>query len=391
MGRRRKKKITYDSGETKAFIGLLFLFAGALAILSYFIDGGVFAFVHSLTVDATFFLGIFLFNVSLHLFHSEFPLARGKSLLGQFMFVVFYSAFLNSLFGGGQAIGAGTATKYGGIVGYNVYSFMRENVFLNFTPVVIIILVIIAVPLSLSMSILDFLDKLGGALQWIWNKLSAGRGNNDEDIQQIPVYNPSTFGDFQKGTIKDGVKTPAKLMHPDEDTSERAKEKIHQPHVEIKEQSMDGAYVNEELQYPDWKLPPTTLLNSYKKKKHSQENIKKNADIIEQTLQSFGVKAKVVDVLIGPTVTQYALDIALGTKVSKISNLANDLALALATSSSAVRIEAPIPGTSYVGIEVPNEDREVVYVRELMEDPKVREHRLNLPLGSVKILTAANW
>jgi hypothetical protein len=61
MGRRRKQKFTYDSDETKAFLGLVALFGGALAILSYVIEGGVFAFIHSLTADATFFLGIFLF------------------------------------------------------------------------------------------------------------------------------------------------------------------------------------------------------------------------------------------------------------------------------------------------------------------------------------------
>src|SRR3990172_11910780 len=176
---RRKKHITYDCGETKALIGLIALLIGALAILSYFIEGRIFAFIHSLTADATFFLGIFCLNLALHLFRSNFPTARGRSLFGQFLFVVFYSSFLNSIFGGGEAIGVADKTRYGGIVGYNVYTFMRENIFLNFTPVVIIVIVILSIPLSLSMSVLEFLDKLGAGLQWVWNKLSAVRRKED--------------------------------------------------------------------------------------------------------------------------------------------------------------------------------------------------------------------
>jgi len=159
------------------------------------------------------------------------------------------------------------------------------------------------------------------------------------------------------------------------------KTKIAQPKVAVKEVSAgEGAFANEELQYPNWKLPPTDLLNPYTKFKPLQEDIKKNADIIEQTLQSFGVKANVVDVLIGPTVTQYALDIALGTKVSKIQNLSNDLALALAVPSNAIRIEAPIPGTSYVGVEVPNENRQFINIREVIEGSSFKNAAGNLPV-----------
>ncbi|MFQ5493504.1 MAG: DNA translocase FtsK 4TM domain-containing protein [Candidatus Dojkabacteria bacterium] len=395
MGRKKKKKnITYDSQETKAFIGLIALFGGVLAILSYFMEGGVFDFIHALTADATFFLAIFLFNLALYLFRSEFPLARGRSLLGQILFLLAYPAFLNAIFGGGSTLPLGQEFRYGGVVGHYIYTFLNENIFLNFTPVVLIVAIVFAIPLSLSMSILEFLDRLGSGLQWIWSKFSSvGRGSDEESVQEVPILNPTTFGDFRKSKKDAGGKD-------DEDASEeknragsekpaREKPKSKQPKVDIKEESVEGAYINEELQFPDWKLPPLTLFNPYKKQKPPQEDIKKNADIIEQTLNSFGVKAKVEEVLVGPTVTQYALDIALGTKVSKIANLANDLALALATSSSAVRIETPIPGTSYVGIEVPNSKRTNVYIKEIMEDSRMREGKFHLALGVGKDISGA--
>jgi S-DNA-T family DNA segregation ATPase FtsK/SpoIIIE len=82
--------------------------------------------------------------------------------------------------------------------------------------------------------------------------------------------------------------------------------------------------------------------------------VKWSASTIENTLESFGIRAKVREVNLGPAVTQYALEISLGTKLSKITALANDLALALAAPTGQIRIEAPIPGRSYVGIEIPN-------------------------------------
>jgi S-DNA-T family DNA segregation ATPase FtsK/SpoIIIE len=126
-------------------------------------------------------------------------------------------------------------------------------------------------------------------------------------------------------------------------------------------------------------LPPVELLNPFKKQKHSQDNIKHNCDVIERTLESFGIRAKVVDVLIGPSVTQFALDLTLGIKVSKIVNLTKDLALSLAIPANSIRLETPIAGTTYIGIEVPNEFRETVYLKEAMADPQLKEQKLNLP------------
>ncbi|KXK26965.1 MAG: DNA translocase SpoIIIE [candidate division WS6 bacterium OLB20] len=388
-GRPRKKKgIQYDSQETRAVIGLLFLFAGLLGVLSYFMDGGIFTFFRSLTGDATIFLAILCFNSSLHMFDSKFPLAGGRSLAGQALFVVFYAAFVQSIFGGSDPLGRNDPTRYGGIVGSFVYTFLLENIFLNFTPVFIIVMIVLSIPLALSMTILEFLDRVGRGIEFLWAKFSGARaqaaqdeetGEKDENIADVPILSPSTFGDFRRQQ-QDTAKSDDDKDDVQE-TPSPAVAKIKQPKVEITEESKEGAYINEELQYPDWKLPPISLLNDFVKKKPAKEDIRKNADIIEQTLNSFGVKAKVVDVLVGPSVTQYALDIALGTKVSKIANLSNDLALALATSASAVRIEAPIPGTSYVGIEVPNAEREAVFIKEIMSDSRMKDNSMHLPLA----------
>lgn len=132
-----------------------------------------------------------------------------------------------------------------------------------------------------------------------------------------------------------------------------------------------------------WDYPPLSLLVDTNVGKADRGDIKANAAIIERTLESFGVQAKVVEVNLGPAVTQYAIEVALGTKLTKITGLANDLALALAAPSGQIRIEAPIPGRSLVGIELPNRSPEFVPLKTIMESDSMREskHKLTVSLG----------
>lgn len=132
-----------------------------------------------------------------------------------------------------------------------------------------------------------------------------------------------------------------------------------------------------------WVYPPLTLISDIAQKEPDRGDVKKNSDTIEKTLDSFGVRARVAEVNRGPTVTQYALEIVMGTKLSKITALSNDLALALAASTGQVRIEAPIPGRSLVGIEIPNKKAEIVTFKKLASSPLFlnNSHPLLVPLG----------
>ncbi len=115
-----------------------------------------------------------------------------------------------------------------------------------------------------------------------------------------------------------------------------------------------------------WQLPPLSILTDEKQGKADRGDLNANAATIEKTLDSFGIEAKVVEVNCGPAVTQYAIEVALGTKLSKISALQSDLALALAAPQGQIRIEAPIPGRSLVGIEIPNRSLEFVSLKQML-------------------------
>ncbi|MBS9336143.1 DNA translocase FtsK [Fructobacillus papyrifericola] len=132
----------------------------------------------------------------------------------------------------------------------------------------------------------------------------------------------------------------------------------------------------------DYQLPQTSLLTKTKATDQSKEARSLNAKsrLVHDTLQSFGVEATVSSVSLGPTVTQYELKPGQGVKVNRIANLADDLALALAAKS--IRIEAPIPGKPYVGIEVPNDTQAVVGFRDMIEQSKtLSDGLLTVPLG----------
>ena len=116
-----------------------------------------------------------------------------------------------------------------------------------------------------------------------------------------------------------------------------------------------------------------------------EEELKNNATKLVETLNSFGVSTKIVDICRGPSVTRYELQPAAGVKISKITSLADDIALALA--SSGVRIEAPIPNKSAIGIEIPNKNRATVSLREIIETPVYKNAKSKLNVGLGKDIT----
>src|SRR5690606_10495993 len=135
-------------------------------------------------------------------------------------------------------------------------------------------------------------------------------------------------------------------------------------------------------QVSNYQLPPLSLLKKLPKNvSHSKENMEKNAEKLENTLQSFGVKANVVQVRRGPAVTRYEIQPQVGVKVSRIVNLVDDLALALAAKD--IRMEAPIPGKSAIGIEVPNEEIAIVGLRDVLESDAYQraKSKLSMALG----------
>ncbi len=170
---------------------------------------------------------------------------------------------------------------------------------------------------------------------------------------------------------------------PREEPEPREEKKAEPAEEERKPVLRVVAEPEDDLPDIEWKLPPIALLDTVTaRRERMKDEIKKNAVIIEQTLETFGVPAKVVGVNPGPAVTQFEVQPGPGVQVKRITALQNDLSLALAASP--LRLEAPIPGKSAVGIEVPNKAASLVTIREVVETAAFREgtHKLALALGN---------
>jgi S-DNA-T family DNA segregation ATPase FtsK/SpoIIIE len=128
-------------------------------------------------------------------------------------------------------------------------------------------------------------------------------------------------------------------------------------------------------------LPPLTLLEKVEVKSRGmkRESLIMNARLLEKKLEDFGVEGKVVEVKPGPVINMYELEPAAGVKINRVANLADDLAMALKAQS--VRIIAPIPGKSVIGIEIPNLGRDLVHLRDVLDDNKFLESKYRLPIA----------
>lgn len=152
----------------------------------------------------------------------------------------------------------------------------------------------------------------------------------------------------------------------------------------LADQQVDHGLDKSTVSYDDnYQFPPLSLLKAVQASDQSSDKDKtrQNTAILEETFKSFGVEVNVKKAILGPTITRYEVQPAVGVKVSRIVNLADDLALALAAKD--IRIEAPIPGKPYIGIEVPNQKAQSVAFKDAMEhqDQKAKDHPLMVPLG----------
>ncbi|KJS82787.1 MAG: hypothetical protein JM58_13960 [Peptococcaceae bacterium BICA1-8] len=177
------------------------------------------------------------------------------------------------------------------------------------------------------------------------------------------------------------VEVPLIISHYENGSSSKnIKSKKEQ---EIKSNIVDFPLNNKKQINEDFVLPKAAMLEKVKRNSNNltQKDINENILVLQNTLESFGVKGKVVQVSCGPSITRYEFQPAPGVKVSRIVNLADDIALSLAAAG--VRIEAPIPGKAAIGIEVPNQEIATVSLREVLETDEYKnaQSKLTVALG----------
>lgn len=168
-----------------------------------------------------------------------------------------------------------------------------------------------------------------------------------------------------------------------QDSSDEAESvTVARPRITNDAATVKPSAVTQSIPKEGYSLPPLTILQEPDARpKRTQQEVQNNIDILEQTLEEFGIEANVVEIAHGPTLTRYEIQLGPGIRVSRVKNLGDNLAMSL--SASHVRVEAPIPGKAAIGVEVPNSKRATVRLREVADTEEFMKHpsRVAICLG----------
>ena len=273
----------------------------------------------------------------------------------------------------------------GGIVGA-IFSYIFVSAFGDGAKIVVYTMFVLGIILLLNVSILELYNKIKPHVINIFNRDEEG----DEDEENEPESKVNVNSPEDEELIEEPavVSAPVKVESIDNDVPiVRTPPKIisNEPEEIKDEVIINSSNVN-------YQLPSINLLNTVKNVSNKENEVKAKESIteLEKVLNDFDITGKVVQVNIGPTVTQFELEIKAGTKVSKLLSIQREIALALAAKD--IRIEAPIPGKSTIGIELPNKINSSVSFKEVLTKmPEVNEKNL-LAVGLGKdIMGKVKW
>ena len=244
----------------------------------------------------------------------------------------------------------------GGIIG-GVFAIVFDKLF-SYTGMKIVAITLIALGFSLfiGFSLFDLLKEKWENRTPREKKVKEPKVKDEHKKVIINDGNEENANEEKEEGKKIKISNIAELTQVDNNVEEKI----------VEQKDKDGAKEKSVVKNPDYQLPSLDLLDKPKKKSKTTDNsiIEKNITTLEKVLEDFKIKGKVVEVHVGPTVVQYELEIASGTRVNKITSINREISLALAKKD--VRIEAPIPGKQAVGIEVPNKEKEAVHLREAL-------------------------
>jgi DNA segregation ATPase FtsK/SpoIIIE, S-DNA-T family len=364
MGRKKKALKLHIKPETLYSIAALVLIVmGILVIVSFTEQGVILSLLYRLLSASLgmsmLFLPFVFIAAGLVMFRTKWAWSKPHVLLGTLFLMI------------------GTmGVTHSGAVGREVFFNLAELVSTAGSYAIFVTCLIIGFLIMLQLSIAEVLELMGKMKPQPGVKPNASDFSDDDAKKasrfQIPKLS-LPFGKKSGFDVNDN--TSASEMPPDETSTTAV-----QPAAAGAELSDKGTVSANQAQLI-WEYPPLSLLSNARGGEADRGDVKANAQVIENTLDSFGIKARVAEVNYGPSVTQYALEITRGTKLSKITALATDLALALAAPTGQIRIEAPIAGRSLVGVEVPNHSAQYVNLRTMLTSAVMKNHKSKLAVS----------
>ncbi|MBQ8891525.1 MAG: DNA translocase FtsK [Bacilli bacterium] len=380
MAKRKKKKETKKSFAYQVeLLGIIYILIGILGICGYGPCGELICAFAAFLFGCLYF--VFLAFVILIGFYiilkKEYPDFFNTKLVGFYILIIgilmllhvsyinngFISfsdtmtlTFKNSMHVFDIVNGASRNLAFenigGGLIGGFFISIFTALFDVSGVKIIYIVLITFGALIITGISIADVIKKMiDGSKKMMPHKKEV----NEEEPHDVKINNHEEDDKEEKVVITD--------------IKELKKAKVVDNTNNVEEVQMDSDSKDEiEVIRPNenYKLPPLNILDQPKKtKNNNQAGIETNIKKLEEVLREFGITGHVVEVTVGPAITQYELELKAGTKLSKLTGINKEISLALAKKD--VRIEAPIPGKSTVGIEISNENPSVVYVKEIME------------------------
>ncbi|WP_347550329.1 DNA translocase FtsK [Pseudalkalibacillus hwajinpoensis] len=292
----------------------------------------------------------------------------------------------------------------GGMIGALLFAFSYRLFDATGTQLMAFLLILLSFVLITGKSFSDVLLKIGGWIKgFVVNTYDEARSllsesrnarrekreqraalrEQEESLEETETYEVPQESQDEEAPFEPEIRTFTESAYQTEPEAptQKVSEKTSEQGTETTDATPMQSLTVGELENKDYRLPSLSLLQPPKKVSQDKERqqISANARKLEKTFESFGVKAKVMKVHLGPAVTKYEVYPDTGVKVSKIVNLTDDLALALAARD--LRIEAPIPGKSAIGIEVPNSEVAMVTLREVLESKEYQSHESKVAIG----------
>lgn len=338
--RARKKEVKEYSTILRYASAIVLIAAGVLFLLAIFgaagpVGSALFAASYAIVGIGAFLLPLALIAVGLYAGFGR-PTIEALTASGAFIITASVLAFAG-LFPGAQ-FGGETGTWFGKML----------SGFFGFWGAFVLLVAIVAIGVAIVTDIETLAMLLGENVFALWDRFQAARIARREKREALE--------DEEFDDVADESEVEYETEEP-EDGDDLVAEPEHEPVVTIFNRATNGSGAGIANFDAEYDPPPLSILGADKGKPGTGD-IKANANIIKRTFQNFGIHLEMDEVSVGPTVTRYAVKPAEGVRLSKIVSLANNLELALAAHP--VRIEAPIPGKSLVGIEVPNTTKAMV-------------------------------
>lgn len=303
---------------------------------------------------ASFFIPLALLACAFQFFLRPPFIVDAPRVFGFFFFTFACAGLFSALIKSGITV-YGETLKAGGLIGTGIVQFLLGYFNLAGTYIILVFIFIISLFFIIEFSLVSVTEKFSQSTRAFF------KACKDRFLAFIAGFSSRLKIQTNPPPVIEAVEPPPRKTKP---------KKIEQTHFDFKKQS-DGKF----------QLPPFTLLEEPPQKdaRVKRDHLITNSRILEKKLADFGVEARVVEVMPGPVITMYELEPAPGVKINRITTLSDDLALALMAPS--IRILAPIPGKSVIGIEIPNLKREPVFLKDVLNHDAFTKSSLRLPIA----------